>query len=361
MAGLAAGITLGASGHDVLIVEHAAQLRTGGSPIDIRGDAIAIVDKLGLLQQIDDHTVSMTELAQFVDRDGQIIADLPGDEVGDSDGDLEIPRDDLARVFLEALNPATSPVFGESIRTLHQDADGVDVAFVSGKTDRFDLVVGADGMHSLTRRLAFGPEQDYIHHLGIYVALTNLPGRGGSGRSTPMLNWPGHSIGIARYNDVALGVLNFRSPWIDYDYHDLDAQRQIVLDAFAGHDEWLVPEILDAVRTDPELYFDSVGQIKMETWHDNRVVLVGDAAHSASPHSGRGTSLAISGAWFLAEGLDEHPTDLAAAFGDYEANQRPYVTRAQATAAPGGDLLVPATQEALDARNERLRSMTADQ
>lgn len=361
MAGLAAGITLGAGGHDVLIVERAGHLRTSGSPIDIRGDAIAIVDKLGLLNQMDAHTVSMTELVQFVDAAGSVVADLPGGEVSDSEGDLEIPRDDLARVLLGALTPATSLVFGESIQTLHPDPDGVDVTFVSGETDRFDLVVGADGMHSLTRRLAFGPEQDYIHHLGIYVALTNLPGQRSSERSNPMLNWPGHSIGIARYNDVALGVMNFRSSWIDYDYHDLDAQKQILIEAFAGHDEWHVPEILDAVRADPELYFDSVGQIRMETWHHNRVVLVGDAAHCASPHSGRGASLAVSGAWFLAQALEEHPTDLEAACRDYEANQRPYVIHAQATAAPGGDLLVPATQEALDARNERLRSMTRNQ
>ena len=251
IAGLATGITLGASGHDVLVVERASHVRTGGSPVDIRGDAICMADKMGILDQIKDRKVRMTELVEFVDRDGQVIAALPGDEVEDSEGDIEIPREDLARVLQDALGPTTSLVFGESIRTFDDDGEGVNVEFASGGTDRFDLVVGADGMHSLTRRLAFGPEKDYLHHLGVYIALTGMPQEHSRDRKNPFLNWPGHMIGITRFNDTALGVMNFRSPWIDYDYHDPEVQKRIVLDAFAGHDEWRVPEILDALREDP--------------------------------------------------------------------------------------------------------------
>ena len=163
-------------------------------------------------------------------------------------------------------------------------------------------------------------------------------------------------IGITSYDDVSLGVLNFRSPWIDYDYRDLEAQKQIVIEAFAGHDEWRVPEILDSVRADPDLYFDSMSQIHMDTWHRGRVVLVGDAAHCASGLSGRGTSLAITGTWLLAQALRAHRGDLEAAFEEYETRQRPYVFRAQASAGPGGDLIVPATQHDLDVRNARLRN-----
>jgi 2-polyprenyl-6-methoxyphenol hydroxylase-like FAD-dependent oxidoreductase len=153
-----------------------------------------------------------------------------------------------------------------------------------------------------------------------------------------------------------LAAFYFRSPWIDYDYHDLDAQKQILLDAFAGHDEWKIPQLLDAVGKDPEFYFDSVSQIQMPSWHTGRVVLVGDAAHCASPLSGRGTSLALTGTWFLARALRDHPHNHAQAFEQYERDQRPHVARAQATATPGGDLLVPATQEALDDRNRRLHT-----
>ena len=149
----------------------------------------------------------------------------------------------------------------------------------------------------------------------------------------------------------------FRSSWIDYDYHDLGAQKQILLDAFAGHDEWKVRDLLDAASHDDELYFDSVSQIHMPSWHRGRVVLVGDAASCASNLSGRGTSLAMSGAWLLAEALRDHPEDVAAAFEQYEREQRPYVTYAQGTAGPGGDVLVPATQQEIDARNQRLNAL----
>jgi 2-polyprenyl-6-methoxyphenol hydroxylase-like FAD-dependent oxidoreductase len=357
MAGLSAGITLGALGNHVTIVERAGHLRVNGSPIDIRGDALGIAGRMGILDRIRRHQVTMTARTRFVDADGTVVAELPADEVGDSGDDIEIPREDLAHVLHAALDPATSLIFGESIEELHDAGDDVAVTFRSGREDRFDLVVGADGMHSLTRRLVFGPERDYLRHLGFYIALTNLPAEHDGDPGNPILNWPGHMIGITRYRDVALGVLNFRSGWIDYDYHDLEAQKRILLDAFAGHDEWRVPGILDAVRDDPELYFDSVSQIHMPVWHRGRVVLLGDAAHCASGLSGRGTSLAVTGAWFLAEALRTHPADLAAAFRDYENNQRPYVERAQATAGPGGDLVVPATQEELDARNSRLRAM----
>lgn len=358
MAGLSAAISLGATGHDVTLVEHAERLRTGGSPIDIRGDALEVAHRMGVLEQIREHRVTMTERSQFVDSQGTVLAELPADEVSDSVDDIEIPRLELARVLQHALPPCTRLWFGESIEALHDDGDGVDVTFVSGRRDRFDLVVGADGVHSLTRRLVFGPEQDHLHHLGLYIALATLPATGRTAeRVNPILNWPGHMIGISSYDDVSLGVLTFRSPWIDYDYRDLDAQKQIVLDAFAGHDEWRVPEILDAVLADAELYFDSISQIHLDTWHRGRVVLVGDAAHCASGLSGRGTSLAITGTWLLAQALHTHGEDLEAAFEEYERRQRPHVVRAQASAGPGGDLIVPATQYDLDVRDARLRGL----
>lgn len=374
MAGLSAAVALGTTGHDVTVVERAPGLRAGGSPIDVRGDALDVARRLGVLDRIVEHRVTMTERTQFVDAGGAVLAELPVDEVSDSDDDLEIGREDLARVLQDALPPRAGLRFGESIATLHDDGDGVDVSFVSGEQDRFDLVVGADGVHSLTRHLAFGPEKDYLRHLGLYVALARMPSTrrpgacsrsgadeaapsaGGGGRANPLLNWPGHLIGVTTYADVDLAVLNFRSGWIDYDYRDLEAQRQIVLDAFAGHDEWRVPEILDAVRADPDLYFDSMSQIHLDCWHRGRVVLVGDAAHCASGLSGRGTSLALTGTWLLARALLADDRALEPAFAEYEARQRPHVDRAQATAGPGAELIVPATQHDLDARNARLRS-----
>jgi 2-polyprenyl-6-methoxyphenol hydroxylase-like FAD-dependent oxidoreductase len=358
MAGLSSGITLGAAGHDVTIVERAHHLRVNGSPIDIRGDALQVADKMGVLDGIRARRVDMSERMQFVDSDGELLAELPDSEFNDCPDDTEIPREDLALVLRGALDPATSLRFGESITELHDDGDGVDVRFASGEQQRYDIVVGADGMHSATRRLTFGPEGQYLRHLGFYVALTDLPDHAQTDRRNPMYNFPGHVVGIAAYRDNALGVFMFRGPWIDYNYHDLDAQKQILRDAFTGHTEWQIPELLDAACRDPELYFDSVSQIHMSSWHRGRVVLVGDSGYCASPLSGRGTSLAMTGAWLLADALRDHPDDIAAAFGQYEREQRPYVVYAQGTAAPGGDRLIPATQQEIDARNQQLSALT---
>ena len=358
MAGLSAGITLGSTGHDVTIVERANHLRVNGSPIDIRGDAIKIADKMGVLDDIRARRVDMSERVQFVDSGGELLAEMPDSEFNDSADDTEIPREDLAHVLRTALGPATPLRFGESITELHDDGKGVDVQFVSGERQRYDIVVGADGMHSATRALIFGPEDQFLRHLGFYVALTNLPDHAQPDRRNPMYNFPGHMIGIAAYRDKALGVFMFRSSWIDYDYHDLAGPKQILRDAFAGHSEWKIPELLDAATHDDELYFDSVSQIHMPSWHSGRVVLVGDSAYCASPLSGRGTSLAMTGAWLLAEALRDHPDDIAAAFEQYEREQRPHVSYAQGTAGPGGDVLVPATQRDIDARNQRLGALT---
>jgi 2-polyprenyl-6-methoxyphenol hydroxylase-like FAD-dependent oxidoreductase len=354
MAGLSAGITLSAVGHDVTIVERANHLRVNGSPIDIRGDAIGVADKMGVLDGIRARRVDMSERVRFVDSRGEVVAELPDNEVNDSPDDTEIPREDLAHVLRAALDPGTPLRFGESIAELSDDGDGVNVRFASGERQRFDMVVGADGMHSATRGLTFGPEDQFLRHLGFYVALADLPGYAQPDRRNPMYNFPGHMIGIAAYRDKALGVFMFRSPWIDYDYHDLHAQKRILRDAYAGHTEWKIRDLLDAATRDDELYFDSVSQIHMPSWYSGRVVLVGDAAYCASPLSGRGTSLAMTGAWLLAEALRDHPDDLPAAFEQYEREQLPYVTYAHGTAAPGGDVLIPATQQEIDARNQRL-------
>ncbi|WNV85920.1 FAD-dependent oxidoreductase [Umezawaea sp. Da 62-37] len=356
MAGLSAALDLSARGHRVTLVERASHFRVNGSPIDIRGDAIGIAERMGVLERIREQRVDTTELIQFVDADGETVARPTLADVGDSPDDLEIAREDLAHILIDALPSDVEIRFRDSVDSLVDDGGGVDVGFASGHSARFDLVVGADGQHSAVRGLVFGPEGDFARPLGFYVALTDLPGEVRPERMNPMYNFPGHLAGIARYKDRAFGVLMFRSDPLDYDHHDLDAQRKLIVEAFADTPAWKVPQLLDAVRVDPELYFDSASQIHMPTWHRGRVVLVGDAAHCATGLSGRGTSLAFTGAYFLAEELDRADGDHVAAFERYEARQRPYVEFAQHSVGAGAELVVPATWEAIAARNERLRA-----
>jgi 2-polyprenyl-6-methoxyphenol hydroxylase-like FAD-dependent oxidoreductase len=356
IAGLAGARQLGTRGHDVTVVEYARRLRVTGTPIDIRGDAIETVDRMGLLTEIQKHRVSMSELTQFVDSRGRPVAPMPLAEISDSDDDIELLREDLVRILADALPDTAAIRFGDSIETLTDDGAGVDVRFASGRTGRYDLVLGADGEHSAVRRLVFGPEEDYLRHLGVYFALADHPGEAQSRSANLIYNVPGRMAGIFRYDGKAVAVFQFRSKRIDYDRRDLDAQKKILIDAFAGYRSWRIPELLDAVRADPAFYFTSASQIHLPSWHRGRVVLVGDAGYSPAFLSGRGTSLALTGARFLAEELERCGNDHAAAFAGYEARLRPYVTFAQNRVGGGRDRMLPLTWAAIDARNNALRA-----
>ncbi|MGW3960492.1 FAD-dependent monooxygenase [Amycolatopsis sp. NPDC005003] len=361
VAGLSLGRALGVREHHVTIVERADRLRGNGSPIDVRGDAIGVVEKMGILPAVRDARIRMTEQVHFVDENGTAVGRLP-DDIGDSADDIEIAREDLSRILADALPESVDLRLSESINALTEHDDRVDVEFASGDRDSFDLVLGADGMHSAVRRLVFGPEQEWIRHLGLYTAIVDMPAEADAEaeRINPMYSYPGHLAGIARFKDRAIGLLMFASARLDYDHRDVEAQKKILLDQFSECRSWKVQTILDAVRADPDLYFDSISQIHLPTWHRGRVALVGDAAHCASPLAGRGTSLALTGAQFLAEELERSAGDHVTAFPRYEARQRPYVEFAQGTVEGGGALLVPLTEEAIVARNQLLQPVAAD-
>jgi len=358
VAGLCAGIDLARAGHTVEIVERANHLRVNGSPIDVRGDALETAEKMGILGAVHEHRITMTEQTKFVDQSGAAVAPLVMQEINETSDDTELPREDLMSILRQTLPGQVDLRFEESITALADDGDRVAVTFASGREAAYDLVVGADGVHSAVRRLVFGPEKEFAKHLGVYVAIGDAPGQAtpGEARVTEILNLPGRLAGVARYRDKALAIFEFRSDPLDYDHHDLGAQKRILAEAFAGIEDWKVPELLRAAQDDPDLYFDALAQIHMPSWHRGRVVLIGDAAHCATPMAGRGTSLALLGAWTLAEELTRHGEDLTAAFAAYEQRQRPHAAVAQEFAHGGADLVVPATWEAIEARNARLRA-----
>lgn len=357
IAGLTGALELGRRGHDVTVVEYADHFRLEGTPVDIRGDAIAIVDRLGLLEKILAARLQMSESSRFVNADGAPLARVP---LADSDSDdIEILREDLVRILADALPGTVTIHFNDSIQTLTDHGGDVRVRFESGHTGRYDLVLAADGQHSAVRGLVFGPEQDYLRHLGVYLALANLPGDVWSEHANSIYNVPDRLAGIFRYKSKTVAVFQFRSEPLEYDHRDLDAQKRILFDAFADYSSWKIPQLLDAARADPEFFFAAAGQIHLPCWHRGRVALVGDAGYCSAFLSGRGTSLALTGAHFLAEELaacdDAQAADLTAAFERYEARQRPHVTFAQGIVDRGRQHLLPATWAEIDARNTRLQ------
>ncbi|HEX6360966.1 FAD-dependent monooxygenase [Actinophytocola sp.] len=334
-------------GHDVTIVERAARPREGGSPIDVRGAAVDVADRMGLLPAISAARVR-TEAIEYVDGRGRRKASIHPEAYAEPGGrDIEVERGALVNLLYDATKNDTEYRFEESIATLAQDAGGVDVTFVRGGPERFDLVVGADGTHSIVRRLVFGEESRFLRHLGLYVSIVSVDPALGTENRGVMYNSPGRLAGVYRYRGKADAVFMFRSPELSYDHHDLHQQKKLLSDVYSG-EGWQVPALLDAVAAADDLYFDAVNQVHMSTWSRGRVTLVGDAGYCASPLSGMGTTLAMVGAAALAEALESGEDALAR----YEQAHRPLVTKAQASVSRGAGMLVPATSGAIWRRDQ---------
>ncbi|MFF3002152.1 FAD-dependent monooxygenase [Kitasatospora sp. NPDC057940] len=362
IAGPALAYWLDRYGFDVTVVERASALRGGGYAVDIRGAAREVVDRMGLLPRLREAHVDTRRLS-FVDADGAPICSVAPESVtgGAAGLDLEVRRGDLASALYAPLRHRVEFLFGDSIATLDDRADHVDVTFDSGAHRTFDLVIGTDGLHSHTRGLAFGPEDAFHRYLGHVFAGFTLANDLGLAHEAVTWNSPGRAAVLYAHEpaDRVHGFLILKREDIPFDaFRDPQAQRELVAAAFPER-SWHVPRLVDAMREADDLFFDVVSQIHMPTWSRGRVALAGDAAHATSFLSGQGSSVSLVGAYLLAGELASH-ADHAAAFAAYERRARPFVERNQALATSGGTDLIPGTQDLLDARNAALRAGPAD-
>ncbi|MEW1721006.1 FAD-dependent monooxygenase [Streptomyces sp. NPDC093109] len=357
IAGPALAYWLHRYGFRVTVVEKADAVRGGGYPIDIRGTALEVVTRMGLLPRLRAAHVDSREIT-FLDADGGRVASLPPEEItGGVEGrDLEVRRGDLADVLYDTVREDVEFLFNDSIGTLHDHAGGVDVTFRNGARRTFDLVIGADGLHSHTRSLVFGPEEQYHRYLGYCFAGFTLPNHLGLSHSALMWNVPGRSAVLYAVgdSDQVHGFLNVIRPEPPFAaFRDPAAQRDLVAEAFAD-DKWEIPRMVAAMRTADDLFFDTVSQIRLPHWSTGRVALAGDAAHAPSFLSGQGSSLALVGAYVLAGELAAHQGH-SAAFAAYENRIRDFVSVNQALADTGSTTILPRTAEELARRNKALR------
>ncbi|MEW2526338.1 FAD-dependent monooxygenase [Streptomyces sp. NPDC047071] len=364
IAGPALAYWLHRSGCAVTVVEKAGALRDGGYPIDIRGTAIEVVRRMGILPRLQDAHIDSRRFT-FLNADGSEVASLgPHAVVGSVEGqDLEVRRGDLAAVLHALVRDDVEFLFGDSIEaidTLDQRGGGVGVTFRSGRQRTFDLVIGADGMHSKTRESLFGPEEQFHHYLGYGFAAFTMPNTFGLSHELMMWNTPGRAAALYAVgsSDELHAFLVFHRPEPPLDaLRDPDAQRDLTAAVFAGAG-WEVPGMVRAMRDAADLFFDTAGQIRMPHWSRGRVALVGDAAYAPSFLTGQGSSLALAGAYVLAHSLAAHG-DHTAAFTAYERDLRAYVTMNQALVGNGAASLLPTTARALEERNTRLRNLAA--
>ena len=359
IAGPALAYWLHRYGFDVTVVERSDAVRSGGYPIDIRGAALDVVERMGLLPKLQAAHIDTRKLT-FVDADGAPIAVISPEALsgGVSGRDIELPRGALtALLYEQTRNGAIHYRFSDSIGAVEDDGAGVGVRFKSGTHDRFDIVVGADGLHSNTRALVFGPEESFNRYLGRCFNLFSVPKPSSVSLSHEGIIYaePGRAAGVyaAGDSDRLFAFLIFAAAEPPFLSHpDIDEQRKRTSEIFAGSG-WKVPRLVEAMQGADDLFFDTVSQIHMPRWSSGRVVLVGDAAYAPSFLSGQGTSLALVGAYVLAGELAIHP-DPTTAFASYEQIVRPFVEANQALASSGGSMLLPRSQEELDRRNQAL-------
>ncbi|MEU9918698.1 FAD-dependent monooxygenase [Streptomyces sp. NPDC051001] len=349
------------SGWAVTVVEKAGALRDGGYPIDIRGTAVEVVRRMGILPHLRDAHIDMRRCTFFDTDGGEVASVSPHAVVGSVEGqDLEVRRGNLATHLYAMVRDDVEFLFADSIDTLDQSEHGADVTFHSGQQRTFDLVVGADGMHSHTRTSLFGPEEQFHRYLGYCFALFTMPNTFGLSHELMMWNAPGKAAALYAVgdNDEVHAFLNFHRPQPPSDaLRDPEAQRDLVATTFAGAG-WEVPRMVDAMYDADDLFFDTAGQIRMPRWSSGRVALVGDAAYAPSFLTGQGSSLALVGAYMLANALATN-RDHTAAFAAYERGIREFVAMNQALVDNGAATLFPTTVRALEQRNTVLRDLDA--
>ncbi|MDC0721130.1 FAD-dependent monooxygenase [Nannocystis bainbridge] len=247
--------------------------------------------------------------------------------------DVEILRDDLCDVLHEAVGGRVEYIFGDSIASLAQDESSVEVTFVTAAPRRFELVIGADGLGSGARRLAFGPDEQFLRTFGdLHIATFGMPNFLGLDRWQVMYQQP-DSVGALvmglRKDVEARTYLGFSAPeGIDHDVRDVEAQKRLLADRVAGAG-WVIPQIAEHMLRATDFHFYSLSQVRMSRWSRGRIALVGDAGYAVSLGTGQATSVAMVGAYVLAGELATHKDDLLGGLDAYEDKLRAYVIRNQ--------------------------------
>jgi 2-polyprenyl-6-methoxyphenol hydroxylase-like FAD-dependent oxidoreductase len=336
IAGPALAFWLKKHGFEPTLVERAPRPRPGGQAIDVRGKALEVMERMRLKKRA---------IAMRTQMRGMSIQDEFGREISrseertlssgrfDSD-DVELLRDDLSNLLLSAIADVES-VYGESIERIAERDDGIIVTFRNGLERCFDLVIGADGLHSNVRHLAFGDEMPTLQPLGFGLAVFSIP------NYLNLQGWQvsfrdderkfGYLVYPARANTELRVTVGFGVQSAEEYRGDIEAQKTLVADKSAGRGRE-VQNFITRMWSSTDFYFGAAAQVLMDPWSVGRITLVGDAGYCPSPLSGQGTSMALVGAYVLADELAKAPENHTAAYASYEARMRPYVLLNQALA-----------------------------
>lgn len=364
IAGTVVAYRLARAGLRPTVVERSADLRQAGNAVDLRGPALQVMADMGVLAELETRATQLSEFFR-IDSSGKRVFTMAPHVIG---GEIELLRTELNAVLFNAAQTGVEYRFGDSIRSLHERGDDVAVTFDSGRHGHFDVVIGADGLHSRTRTLAFGPESDFVRHLGCYQAHFTTGNVLGLRNAGLLLNRPGRTLGcytVHQSRELVIGLF-FESAQRAYDRADPAAQRHWIHRVFEGMG-WRTAELLEAMWTCDDFYFDSIAQVSLANPCRGRVALVGDAAYGPSLFSGMGATLAVVGAAILADEISCHPGDHRQAFTRYQRRIREMVrlSRELAQASRGWFMppadahdIPPESQLAADRESDVLRDRT---
>ena len=363
IAGLTLAYWLKSFGFNPTIVEHAAKLREGGYAIDFWGAGFDVAERMGILPDLDKADLKIPEVT-VVDEKGKRKCGVNYTKLKKlmNGRAFTLLRSDLSKIIYNHLDKDIDLIFGDSITRIEQSPTEITITYRSGKIGHFNLVVGADGLHSNVRNLAFGDESKFEKFYGYYTSSYTIEDNLLDSTAFLMYNVPGKQTAIysTEKSKTTTTFFIFTSPQeIPYPHHDIEVQKKVLRNEFK-YVGWRCPDLLSKMDTAPDFYFDVVSQIQISHWSKDRITLVGDACDCPSLLSGQGSTLAMVGAYILAGELKEANGNYKTAFEQYENIFKPFIENKQKTAQGFAKSFVPQSRFGIWMRNIGIKLMSFD-